>query len=366
MKRPAILLIDLNMFFGGGQVYLLQLADLLEGRADLYAFCINEKVANLLREKGVRAISYPWALNSSKPVHMILCVFLCVWFRLFRGVNLIWANGIPDIAAMPVARLLGCTAFATRHLTLEIETLDWYRGLKRRSAEFLYRAFGGFAHKIVCVSQAVGDAMATIVSPDKLVVIQNWVTSLPESSHDYRISHEVIRLLYVGRLQKYKGASTILAAMRQIDSKGEPGRLSLTIVGEGRYRDELEGEAKGLNVVFAGFQPDPTPYYLSADIFINPSIGPEGLPLVSLEAMSHGLTCILSDLPVHKEITSDGQAALLFRAGDVDDLTRKFEELLASHSLFEHYGSSARQQIETKHAALSARERYLKLIFQTN
>jgi glycosyltransferase involved in cell wall biosynthesis len=364
MTRPAILLIDLNMFFGGGQVYLLQLADLLSDRADLYAFCINPKVAALLQEKGVRAISFPWALNRGKPLHMLLGVFLCIWFRAIRGVDVIWANGIPDIIAMPVARVLGCTAFATRHLTLEIETLDWYRGVKRRAAEFLYRAFARYAHKIVCVSHAVADDLSRIVSPDKLVVIQNWVTSLPESARDYRLPLEVIRLLYVGRLQKYKGASTILEAMRRMDGKGIPGRLSLTIVGEGRYREELEIEANGLNVSFAGFQPDPTPYYRSADIFVNPSIGPEGLPLVSLEAMSHGLTCIFSDLPVHKEITSDGRAALLFRAGDVDDLTAKLECLLDSQPMFAHYGHSARHQVETKHAARGARERYLRLIFQ--
>jgi glycosyltransferase involved in cell wall biosynthesis len=365
MKRPAILLIDLNMFFGGGQVYLLQLADLLHERADLFSFCINPKVAKLLEEHGVRSVSYPWALNLGKPLHMLLCLLMCLRFRIFHGVNVIWVNGTIDIVATPLARLLGCTAFATRHLTLEIETQAWYRDAKRRVAELMFRALAGTAHKIVCVSQAVADDLVTIVSPEKLVVIRNWVSSLPETAHDYRQSNDVIRLLYVGRLQKYKGASTILEAMRRIDSKGDTGRLSLTIVGEGRYREELENEAKGLNVVFAGFQADPTPYYRSADVFVNPSNGPEGLPLVSLEAMSHGLTCILSDLPVHKEITSNGQAALLFRAGNVDDLTAKLEELLSSHQLFEHYGRSARQQIQTWHVALSARERYLQLIFQT-
>jgi hypothetical protein len=39
--------------------------------------------------------------------------------------------------------------------------------------------------------------------------------------------------------------------------------------------------------------------------------------------------------------------------------------LLSSHQLFEHYGRSARQQIESCHIAPSAQERYLKLLFQT-
>jgi glycosyltransferase involved in cell wall biosynthesis len=366
MTRPRILLVDLNMFFGGGQVYLLQLADLLKGKAELYAFCINPKVSVLLQERGVGAISWPWALNMGKPLHMLLCMAMCLWFRCMRGVTVIWANGIPDIVALPLARLLGCTALATRHLTLEIEDQDWYRGLKRRGAELLYRTFARTAHNIVCVSQAVADDLAKISPPAKLVVIHNWVSSLPAPSHNYHLRQDEIRLLYVGRLQKYKGASTILEAMRRLAEHADSRRLSLTIVGEGRYRKELEAEAAGLDVTFAGFQEDPTPYYLTADVFVNPSEGPEGLPLVSLEAMSHGLACIFSDLPVHREITSDGRAAILFKAGDVEDLSQKLRHLFTCQSLFEHYGRSARKQIENRHAARGACEQYLSLLLQSN
>lgn len=364
MRKHAILLIDLNMFFGGGQVYLSQLSEVLRDRAALYAFCVNPKVAQQLRDRGVHAVSFARALNMGKPVHMCLCVMMCVWFRLFRGVDTIWVNGIPDIVAMPVARVLGCTALATRHLTLEIEEQEWYRGRKRRAAEFLYRKLASSAHKIVCVSQAVADDLTRIVSAKKLVVIQNWVSSLPELSQLSRQQQRPFRLLYVGRLQKYKGASTVLAAMRRLESANPERGIALTIVGEGRYREELQLEAEGLDVQFAGFQQDPTPYYRNADVFLNPSMGPEGLPLVSLEAMSHGLPCIFSDLPVHKEITDHGMSSLLFKAGDVDDLCLKISLLLCSQELLEHYGQSARKRIESTHTIASARVRYLQLLEQ--
>ncbi|WP_446742684.1 glycosyltransferase family 4 protein [Silvibacterium acidisoli] len=365
MKRPALLFVDLNRFFGGGQVYLTQLADLLKGTADLYAFCINPEVAELLKSRGVKAVSYRWAAGAGKPVHLLLCFFYCIWFRVFHGVNIIWANGIPDIVTMPLARMMGCRAFITRHLTFEIESQHWYKGLKRRSAEFLYRLFARTAHKVVCVSHAVAVDVRTIVPPEKMVVIQNWVTEIPELLPRNGRGDKVIRLLYVGRLQKYKGASSILAAMRQFSRRVPGTHLSLTIVGEGRHREELETEAEGLDVTFTGFQADPTPYYRRADVFLNPSIGPEGLPLVSLEAMSHGLSCIFSDLPVHKEITGEGKAALLFRAGDVDDLTNKLTILLTSRELLDEYGRTARAQIETQHAAPVAREKYLSLLAMT-
>ena len=42
--------------------------------------------------------------------------------------------------------------------------------------------------------------------------------------------------------------------------------------------------------------------------------------MVALEAMSYGLPCVFSDLPVHSEITANGRAALLFHRGDSRDL----------------------------------------------
>src|SRR5579863_3105614 len=82
MSERRILLIDLNRFFGGGQVYLLQLASLLENKTRIYAFCINPRVSALLREHGVITVCFPWASNKGKATHFALCAILTLWFRL--------------------------------------------------------------------------------------------------------------------------------------------------------------------------------------------------------------------------------------------------------------------------------------------
>jgi glycosyltransferase involved in cell wall biosynthesis len=104
------------------------------------------------------------------------------------------------------------------------------------------------------------------------------------------------------------------------------------VVGDGSYRSQLEVAAQELDVQFAGFQADPSRFYEDSTVFINPSLGPEGLPLVSLEAMAYGLPCIFSDLPVHREITGGGKAAVLFKRGDSDSLTQQLRELLGSEA----------------------------------
>ena len=78
------------------------------------------------------------------------------------------------------------------------------------------------------------------------------------------------------------------------------------------------------NVRFVGFQRNLREFYERADIFVMPSLGPEGLPMTSLEAMAHGLPCIFSDLPVHHEITDHGKGAYLFRSGEVESLCDGF------------------------------------------
>jgi glycosyltransferase involved in cell wall biosynthesis len=202
----------------------------------------------------------------------------------------------------------------------------------------------------------VASDVVKIVPPQKVAVIPYWIPTLPDTVWHARPDEYPLRLLFVGRLEKYKGAQLILSAMRQLRSLP----LSLTVVGDGSYRPVLEREAEGLNVIFAGLQRDPSIFYKEADLFIHPTFGPEGSSLVSLEAMAHGLPCILSDLPVNKEITDDGQHALLFRCGDSADLCSKIKTVISSPQLSERYGQTARKMIEAKYSVQVARRRYME------
>jgi glycosyltransferase involved in cell wall biosynthesis len=60
-------------------------------------------------------------------------------------------------------------------------------------------------------------------------------------------------------------------------------------------------------------------------LFILPSYY-EGLPIALLEAMSCGLSCIVSDIPAHREI--DLAEERYFPAGNVKQLSEKLEEFL--------------------------------------
>ena len=64
-------------------------------------------------------------------------------------------------------------------------------------------------------------------------------------------------------------------------------------------------------------------YYSKAQVYVLSSRW-EGMPLVLVEAMSHGLPIVTSDIPVSQEILGD--FGLYFKKGDVTDLAERLEE----------------------------------------
>jgi glycosyltransferase involved in cell wall biosynthesis len=239
---------------------------------------------------------------------------------------------------------------------MESQAKGWHSNPSRKVAHSLYQALAFSADKIFCVSGRVSQDIVKIVNERKVTVIPNWVPELPPACTPNR-DKSTINLLFVGRLEKYKGAGLILEAMRGLEEA-----VSLTIVGEGPYKADLQTMGEGLDVHFAGFQSDPRRFYSETDIFINPSVGPEGLPLVSLEAMSFGLPCILSDIDVHKEISANGESAALFTVGDATDLQARIAQLCSNLGLRSRFGIQGRAAIVARHSPQVAKSAYLDQI----
>ncbi|MEG4014122.1 MULTISPECIES: glycosyltransferase family 4 protein [unclassified Microcoleus] len=111
------------------------------------------------------------------------------------------------------------------------------------------------------------------------------------------VSH--INLLFVGRLVPYKCADIVIESIGKLDPVIQ-SKISLTIVGDGPERNNLENRIKKLDlgeiVSFAGWvnQQKTLDYYRKADIFCFPSIREFGGAVV-MEAMACGLPCIVAN-----------------------------------------------------------------------
>jgi glycosyltransferase involved in cell wall biosynthesis len=103
-----------------------------------------------------------------------------------------------------------------------------------------------------------------------------------------------LRIVTIGSLaQRYKGVDVLIKAVSALTRLGH--RCELTVVGDGRYRGELEALATSLDLPVRFTSHLKRPQVMSeldrADLFVLAS-RTEGLPRVVIEAMARGLPCI--------------------------------------------------------------------------
>ena len=138
------------------------------------------------------------------------------------------------------------------------------------------------------------------------------------------------RIITVGNLKAVKNHALLLRAFAAL---GTPAAC-LLILGQGGLEAELRAQAVQLQisgqVVFAGFHPDPTAFYQTADLFVLSS-DYEGLPTVLIEALGCGLPVVSTDCPSGPaEILENGRYGRLTPVGDTEALARAMQEALAA------------------------------------
>lgn len=154
-------------------------------------------------------------------------------------------------------------------------------------------------------------------------------------------------LLYVGRVSKEKALDQLSCAFRQLVDEGL--ELSLAIVGDGPYREELEAELSGYPVRFTGYLQGEAlqQAYASADLFVFPS-ATDTFGNVVLEAQASGLAVIVSDSGGPCELMAAEESGLVVEAGNLPQLTSAIRRLATDRDLLQRMGAAAHSFVITK------------------
>ena len=134
------------------------------------------------------------------------------------------------------------------------------------------------------------------------------------------------RFLTVGRFTPlHKGIDLLIEAFYLFAQKNHDWMLD--IVGEGKeeqnYRALINKYKLENRITIHPFTNQIQNYYSNAQAYVLSSRW-EGMPLVLVEAMSHGLPIVTSDLPVCREILGD--FGLYFENGNIEDLAQRLED----------------------------------------
>jgi len=144
-------------------------------------------------------------------------------------------------------------------------------------------------------------------------------------------------VLYIGRLEHVKGVEVLLRALPAVTA--EVPDVHLDIVGDGPDRRRLEALANELVVnewvTFRGWLQGKavTNAYKNARVQAVPSIWPENLPTVVIEALAVGRPVVGSRVGGIPELIRDGVTGKIVEPGNSDDLAKALISLLKDPNL---------------------------------
>jgi glycosyltransferase involved in cell wall biosynthesis len=164
----------------------------------------------------------------------------------------------------------------------------------------------------------------------------NFDERLPDAGNAERLAAFLAgdrpTVVYFGKLIENKGVQVLLEALRGLDARA-------VVVGFGDYRDELERQAAGLDVLFTGPLEHRHLVHLLAlaDAAVVPSIFPEAFGMVAAEAAATGCPPVVANHSGLAEIARGLEAAYpparsglaSFPTGDASALRDRLEEVLA-------------------------------------
>jgi glycosyltransferase involved in cell wall biosynthesis len=152
----------------------------------------------------------------------------------------------------------------------------------------------------------------------------------------------------VGRLTPVKGQALLVDALAQLRADGLDA--SLTIVGEGPARAEIEDASRRLGVAaFVSLlgaigQGEIRGLYEDASIFCLSSFA-EGVPVVLMEAMAMEIPVVAPAIMGIPELVQTGVNGVLVRPGRADQLADAVRELAPAPDVRRRLGHAARRTV---------------------
>ncbi|MDR1698557.1 MAG: glycosyltransferase family 4 protein [Prevotellaceae bacterium] len=181
----------------------------------------------------------------------------------------------------------------------------------------------------------------------KTIVIYNGLDySRFQNSKNNKANDDIVRILFVGRLDKQKNPLALLEAANFLTK--EHKRLRFSFVGEGELCDKcsqyIQKHKLENFVKLEGWKSNIADYYSSHDIFCLPSVY-EAFGLVFLEAGYFGLPCVATDVEGIPEVIENGVTGLLSPPNNLYSLAQNLLKLITDKTLCKRMGNAGHERV---------------------
>jgi glycosyltransferase involved in cell wall biosynthesis len=297
---------------------------------------------------GVRRIYVPTI--RTKHLDATVHSFLCSIRAAGGGADIVHFHAIGPGFFSPIPRLFG------KRIVTTIHRLDWaaekWKGPAKRALKAGERLSAVVPHARIVVSQDLQNYLRDAYGAASVLIPQGMIVPVLRPPRLIRDKYGLAGgdyILFMGRLSPEKRVDGLIRAFQAIVAGGKAGRGVKLVVAGGtsatdRYVAELMKRAAGTSdIIFTGYVAgeEKDELLTNALLFVLPS-SVEGRPIALLEARNHGLGCLASDIPPHREVIREGEDGQLFRSGDFDDLAAKLAGLIADRPRIARFGERAR------------------------
>ena len=336
---------------GGITAYILRLVDPL--RSHGIETCVLSSGGGWTeRFQSKKVPTFELPLRTKSELHPQLYLSLLRIAKLVeeQHIDLLHAHTrVSQVAAFWIQKLTGRPVVTTCH-----------GFFKKRLGRVLLPAWGNC---VIAVSPAVAVMLETTfrVPREKIRTVSNGVdlhamdqilneTDPAKVRENYGFGAGDPVLGIVGRIVPSKGHDYLLKAAEAL--RREVPNLRVLIVGDGKYRAEVEAMAKTLGleerVRFTGNVDEAACLLPAMDIFVFPVTGLEGFGLSVIEAMACRLPVVASRIGALDSLIQDGVNGFLLEPQRVDLLAQSILKLLNDKELRQKMGREGRKTVEQR------------------
>ncbi|MGA2385895.1 MAG: glycosyltransferase family 4 protein [Candidatus Bathyarchaeia archaeon] len=273
----------------------------------------------------------------------------------------------PDVAHVQDTYILPAAVAAAKQLhvpvvvTVRNNVLDsaWdmmfgfpFAGMLKRRNKTIIAALHG-ADRVISVSRYIkGELVTRGVDAEKIVPIYNLPPTVKNADAQATLGGGAVHLFAPGFLAGFKGFRPLILAMKRVCASCAD--VDLTIVGGGPQRKTLQKLSSELGlsgkVRFVGKVPfaDVLPLYAACDVVVFPSIYPEPLGRVTLDAMYFGKPVVASRVGGIPEVVTDQETGILVPPDNPEALANAIITLAENPDLRASMGRKGKEAVHEK------------------
>jgi len=283
----------------------------------------------------------------NKVMFFIKSFFLFPFSCLGKGI--IHINSSFDKKAIVRDLFFICTAFLLRKKLV----IQYHGGIPQNLPKwlrFLTRFTLALCRKsdfVLCLTEAQ-QAFLELSSNLNVLKVKNYVR-LPDERKVSESRSKVV-FLYMGRMIKEKGIFQILESVKLLRKDGYFD-FEIRFCGSGQdlelFLKQIDTDDLSENMSYLGtvYGDQKVEVFRQADLFLYPTVYPEGLPYSILEAMSFGLPVIATNVGSITSVVHQNQTGIVVAESDSIELGDAMKRLAFEAPLRRTLGSSARKLI---------------------